>query len=1058
MNTLTGNINRRLRSTPNFEKSETAELKSLQVDYEILQEKYTQLEQMMRALPMSLVLTDRDGRITYANEALKEMIHQPQGTDMTGRSIFEFTTTAGKKILEEFAGPTLLSKGQWQGEVPVKCPDGTIHPVEAFGTMIRNDSGEPYFLLSNFQDINQHSKAEKALRENQKMLKTIMDSTKDCIYIKDRNFRYVLANPSLERFYNRPLREILGKTDDDILDKAQAEVIRGKDLAALQGQVLDYEIDFSMYGKITSFNTIKFPIHDETGRICGIGNIARDLTERNQAEVTIRQAEENYRSIFENALEGIYQSSPDGRYRTVNDAFARIFGFDSPKELMNSVTDIGRQLYADPKARNECMKMLEEKDTLEVELEVLNKQGDKRWITNKIRVYRDKEGHTLYYEGFVQDITERKMIMEELSIANQYLRDVIDFLPDPTFVVNPEGEVVFWNRCMEQMTGISKEKVLGRSNFTSHLYDENRQVLIDLIFKTYKETEEKYDSIERLENNLICGEIFVPFAYGRGAHLWGMAGPLRDKSGQVIGAIETMRDMTRMKESQEALIQSESRYRKLFGSIRDAIILMDEDVFIDCNPGALKLFDSTREELRGKHFHECSPLLQPNGEDSRKMSMEKINRAKTGKYQFLEWQLCKSEGTLLDTEISLCPIEIQGQALVLAIIRDVTERKMLKEELIRVRKLESIGILTGGIAHDLNNLFSAMMGSIFLAKMELHNPERALKRLTEAETTGLQVKEITNRFITFSEGGEPLKTTQNLNKMIKTTLEDFSSAPGIQWSFKLAGSLHPVSADEEQIRQVIQHLVQNAIEAMPGGGLITLSTEDVFLSAGQIPLLKKGDYIKCMVKDQGIGIPCEHMDRIFDPYFTTKPMGNAKGSGLGLAICHSIIKKHDGAVTCTSRSGAGSTFSLYLPAPRRENEISRQKASDMSGRQRKHILVMDDEDSIRKVMVQLLNHLGYEVELAADGEEAVEKYVQAKRSDRPFDVLLLDLTIRGGTGGYATIQKIRSIDPEVKAVIFSGHIHDPVIESCGDYGFCAALTKPFTVNELDKTLSRALAQ
>jgi len=200
------------------------------------------------------------------------------------------------------------------------------------------------------------------------------------------------------------------------------------------------------------------------------------------------------------------------------------------------------------------------------------------------------------------------------------------------------------------------------------------------------------------------------------------------------------------------------------------------------------------------------------------------------------------------------------------------------------------------------------------------------------------------------------------------------------------------------------------------------------------------------------------MDRIFDPYFTTKPMGNAKGSGLGLAICHSIIKKHDGAVTCTSRSGAGSTFSLYLPAPRRENEISRQKASDMSGRQRKHILVMDDEDSIRKVMVQLLNHLGYEVELAADGEEAVEKYVQAKRSDRPFDVLLLDLTIRGGTGGYATIQKIRSIDPEVKAVIFSGHIHDPVIESCGDYGFCAALTKPFTVNELDKTLSRALAQ
>jgi len=1058
MNTLTGTINRRLKKTANFEKSDTAELKSLQVDYEILQKKYTQLEQMIRVLPMSLVLTDREGRITYANEVLKEMIHQPQGTDMTERSIFEFTTTAGKKILEELAGPALLSKGQWQGEVPVQCADGTIYTVESFGTLIRNETGEPYFLLSNFQDISQRSKAEKELRENQKMLKTIMDSTKDCIYIKDRDFRYVLINPSLERFYNRPMRDILGKTDDDILDKTQAEAIRRKDVTVLQGQVVDYEIDFFMNGKVTSFNTIKFPIHDDAGRIYGIGSIARDLTERNQAESAIRQAEVHYRSIFENALEGIYQSSPDGRYITVNDAFARILGFDSPAELMNSVTDIGRQLYAYPEIRNECMQMLEKKDTLEVELEILNKQGEKRWITNKVRVYRDEERKILYYEGFVQDITERKRMMEELNRANQYLRDVIDFLPDPTFVVNPEGEVVFWNRCMEQMTGISKEKALGRNNFASHLYEENRQVLIDLIFKTYKETEEKYDYIERLENNLICGEIFVPFAYGRGAHLWGIAGPLRDKSGQVIGAIETMRDMTRLKESREALIQSEARYRKLFGSIRDAIILMDEDVLIDCNPGALKLFECSKEEFKGKHFHQLSPVLQRNGEDSRKLSLEKIKCALTGEYQFLEWQLCKSGGILLDTEISLCPIEIQGQALVLAIIRDVTERKMMKEELIRVHKLESIGILAGGIAHDLNNLFSAMMGNIFLAKMELHNPERALQRLTEAEATGIQVKEITNRFITFSEGGEPFKTVQNLNGMIKTAVADFSSTPGIQWTLQLAHPLHPVSADKEQIRQVIHHLVQNAIEAMQEGGGITLSTENVFLQAGQIPLLREGNYIKCTVKDEGTGIPCEHLDRIFDPYFTTKPMGNAKGSGLGLAICHSIIKKHDGAVTCTSQSGAGSTFSLYLPAPRRKNEISRQKAPDMSGRQRKRILVMDDEESIRKVITLLLNHLGYEVELAADGKEAIEKYEQAKHSDRPFDVLLLDLTIRGGIGGHATIQKIHSIDPQVKAVIFSGHIHDPIIESCGDYGFCAALTKPFTVNELDKTLNHALTQ
>ena len=264
-----------------------------------------------------------------------------------------------------------------------------------------------------------------------------------------------------------------------------------------------------------------------------------------------------------------------------------------------------------------------------------------------------------------------------------------------------------------------------------------------------------------------------------------------------------------------------------------------------------------------------------------------------------------------------------------------------------------------------------------------------------------------------------------------------------------------MEADARQIQQVIRNVVLNAREAIPQGGTVSVRAENVVLGPREFPSLPPGVYVRVSITDQGCGIPKEVLPRIFDPYFSTKQRGQQKGMGLGLTICHRVIQEHGGAISVESPPGGGTTFHLHLPASGKlseEKRVPRPKASSRHGR----IMVMDDEESMRNAVGRLLELMGHTVDLVEDGQRAIELYQEAKNLGRPFDAVILDLTVRAGLGGQAALQALLKLDPAVKAVVMSGYADDPLVLHPESHGFAAALTKPFDSAKLQDVLGRVL--
>jgi two-component system cell cycle sensor histidine kinase/response regulator CckA len=393
----------------------------------------------------------------------------------------------------------------------------------------------------------------------------------------------------------------------------------------------------------------------------------------------------------------------------------------------------------------------------------------------------------------------------------------------------------------------------------------------------------------------------------------------------------------------------------------------------------------------------------------------------------------------------------EGSVNVIVNSRDITDRKRLEDDLIRAQKLESLGILAGGIAHDFNNLLVGIMGNVSLSMLDIDPASVAYKQLEVAERASLRAQNLTQQLLTFSRGGAPVKKIIAVDPVVREAVEFSLRGSGVTCAVELPPDLWPVVADAGQIAQVINNLVINADQAMPGGGAITVRAENDDSAHQKVPALKPGRYIRLSVRDSGIGIPREHIDKIFDPYYTTKQ----KGSGLGLAVTYSIIRKHDGHITVESAPGAGTTFTVYLPAC---NDLSIEAQADEKGpaASQATILVMDDERDVRETVGTMLRRRGYRVELVENGARAVERYRESLRNNKPFDVVIMDLTVPGGMGGREAMARLRELDPGVRAIVFSGYANDAVMANYAEYGFKGVVAKPFHLNQLTAAIEAAL--
>jgi PAS domain S-box-containing protein len=494
-------------------------------------------------------------------------------------------------------------------------------------------------------------------------------------------------------------------------------------------------------------------------------------------------------------------------------------------------------------------------------------------------------------------------------------------------------------------------------------------------------------------------------------------------------------------------------YRALLDASPDPIVVYDiEGCPTYLNPAFTRVFGWTFDELEGRAIDFVPP-------ETRSETQKMINLVLRGQgFSNRETKRLTKDGRIIDVSISgSIFFDEEGKAAGSVVhLRDITERKIMEEELLKVRKLESVGLLAGGIAHDFNNIMATILMNAQLAQQSTRVDDSTLRYLSGIREATERATALTQQLLTFSKGGAPVMRTASIADLIRSSVSFILRGSNVRSEFFLPDDLWPVEVDEGQMNQVIQNLIMNADEAMPDGGLIRVSAENVAdaeRTANPNLQLNPGRHVKISIRDTGSGIPEEHLPRIFDPYFTTKE----KGSGLGLSITFSIIAKHRGVITVESEVGSGAAFHFYLPSVEQPAADSNEgpRAGKPSPR-RGRILLMDDEETIAGLAAELLENMGYEVEIAFDGAQALDLYENSMKGGQPFDLVIMDLTVPGGMGGKETIRILKRIDPAVKAVVSSGYANDPIMADFKAYGFRGVVTKPYGAEQLIDEISRVL--
>ena len=516
-------------------------------------------------------------------------------------------------------------------------------------------------------------------------------------------------------------------------------------------------------------------------------------------------------------------------------------------------------------------------------------------------------------------------------------------------------------------------------------------------------------------------------------------------------------DVTERHLAEESIRIEKERLAITLRHIDDGVITTDRDgMILLLNHKAEEITGWSGERVMGRPLGEVLRLYRMESGGTRGEEMENPwESSQDGQLTSMldpasEVMLETSEGEYRQLEVSGSPIrQIDGRisGFVLA-FRDIGKRKEIEGELARTQKMEALGILAGGIAHDFNNLLTVLLGNLSLLGNHSVLDERQERNLRNAEIAVLRARDLAQQLLTFSKGGAPVLATASVREVVEESAAFVLRGSNVRSEVDLPEDLWVAEIDTGQINQVLNNLLINAIQAMPEGGIVTVRGENLEEAPAMLPA---GRYLAIHISDQGAGIVEEHLDRIFDPYFTTKESGR----GLGLSSAYSIVQQHEGLLTVQTSPGEGSTFSIYLPAIDSGLDVSKRPEAVKSPAGIGRVLVMDDDEGVRIVLESIVERLGYRPTAVADGRAAVEAYEGALETD-PFDGVIMDLTIPGGMGGQETIAELLRIDPEVRAIVVSGYSNNPVLARYREHGFKGRVSKPFKADELARVLARVL--
>ncbi len=1004
-----------------------------------------QVSRLFQALPVWVVLTTMaEGTYLEVNQRFLEDTGFSR-QEVIGRTSLEMGTWADpdqRRVVVEQVQATGGVRGM---EVTRRVRDGRRLTM-LFSTELIEVDGRRC-LLSISQDITPLREAQRALSASERRFSSMVKNAGEGVWVLDLERRTTFVNRRLAEMLATEPHEMMGRPLRDFLPSREAETFCQDMQTGGGGMVIETRLRRAggsrFWAKLSGS-----PLPAPNGETEGFLALVSDITPRKKAEREMRDYAERLTDTLESISDG-FMSLDRGLVVTYcNQAAGRRLGAETAKLLGRPLLEVF------PRARGSVFdqrfnEALRDRRPLSFETS-FGAEPDLNWF--EVRVYPQRDGIAVYFTV----TTARKRAEQALRDSQERLAQIIDFLPDATFVIDREHRIIAWNQAVEQLTGIPARDMLGKGDYEHALpfYGQRRPVSVDLVLDQDAQVAASYRSY-RTVGDRVFSETELPNFLGRGrAFFWNNASRLYDSQGRVIGAIESVRDVTEMRLAEEALKESEEKYRLLVENALDAIYILQDGYMVFANPMVEQICGYSPEELAGIHFRD---LLHPRDARLAELRYEKRLRGKRVPSNYTMRVRAKN-GETRWIQVNQVVLTWQGRPATLNIARDITAQHRLEDQLRQAQKMEAVGTLAGGIAHDFNNILSAIMGYGELAQEQAGTGQDNSASIREVIRAAERARDLVRQILTFSRQVQSDLRPLSLNRVVHELrgLLDRTLPKNIELHTELESELWPVLGDEGQLGQVLLNLATNARDAMEQGGTLTVTTRNLTIedkAATAPPDLGPGPHVLLSVSDSGQGMLEKTRRQIFDPFFTTK--GPGRGTGLGLSTVYGIIKGHGGDILCYSRPGHGTTFHIYLPAAPGESEHVRPQPKpglDQPPGGQETLLLADDEAQVREVATEILTRAGYEVLSADSGEEALEVY---GRLGERISLVILDLGMPG-VGGQACLEQLVARDPEARVLVASGYAGPEHSQKALSAGAAAFVAKPYRAAELLLAVRQAL--
>ncbi len=1004
-----------------------------------LKESERQLRTLFETAPVGIFETDSEGRVRSVNREMASILGFTSIED-----VYDYYSDLGKQLYvsEERRTQFIDILKQYGSVVDFEYEavkhDGTRTWL-SMNARISKKNEDGTFLIQGFTtDITSRIKMRDALFESEALLRNVLNTIPDLVWLKDVDGVYLACNPTFERFFGATESEIRGKTDYDFVEKELADFFRENDnnaIAAGEPTLNEETLTFTDTGESYLFETVKTPMTNRNGDVLGVLGIARNVSERQEAIEALRASENRLHRAFENIPDVLVIYGPDLRIRYINESIVRLTGRAQEEFIGKREEEVWppgvyqHYLPTMEKAVETCAQQ-----TVESTVDIPGR-GTSQFSSTYIPILNDT-GEIQEVLGITQDLTESRRAEQALRESEELYRNLMEAAPIGV-AVHSEGKVVFVNKAgLKIMRAESEDEIIGKS-ITEIVYPTHLDEALDRVRRMMEGEEGLYpvqDMYRRMDGSPVPVEV--------------MASRLNYKGKPAIQVLASdITDRKAAEAERELLVTA-------INQSAESIVITDVKAKIQyVNPTFEQHTGYARAEVMGKN-----PRILKSGKQDLAFYQEMWATIRSGKTWTGQMVNKRKNGELYTEEATISPVFDHDGNITnfVAAKRDITKELTLQQQFRQAQKMESVGRLAGGVAHDFNNMLSVILGTVELAQLDLDPEHSVYNDLVEIEEAARRSSDLTRQLLAFARKQTVDPKVLDLNKSVEAMLKMLQRLMGedISLAWKPADKLSPVFLDPAQLDQILANMCVNARDAITGVGTVEIQTEDVILDeeyCAQKAGFKPGNYVLLAVSDNGSGMEKEVADHIFEPFFTTKAKG--KGTGLGLSTVYGIIKQNNGMIDVYSELDVGTTFKMYFPAFQGETEsVNEEQLESAPHGNGETVMVVEDEKSLLAITERMLTGLDYVVITESSSTRALETL---RSSGEMLDLLVTDV-VMPEMNGRELEEQIRKEFPQAKTLFMSGYTADVIAKQGVLQKGVNFITKPFTLHNLARAVRKAL--